>query len=139
MRHAIDPDGGLARLGREVADDAVRLVRAEIDLAKAQFAEAARRLMVALALILFAAVLLLIGVIEMLGAVPSQFGPQLFGNAWLGWLAFGGIFVIVASLLVLLGTRAVRRSLSQGKQTVADFKEDAEWVKQLTRRSGSGS
>jgi hypothetical protein len=139
MSRASDPDGGLGTLSREVADDAVRLVRAEIALARAQFAEAARRLVVAVVLLLVATVLLLIGLIEMLGALPSQFGPQLFGNAWLGWLALGGIFVIVAAVLVLLGTRAVRRSLSEGKETVSAFKEDTEWVKQLTRRGGSES
>src|SRR5205807_10430532 len=69
MSQAAEPkaDAGLGALGREVADDAVRLVHAEIDLAKAQFKDAARRLIVAVVLIVAASVLLLIAGIEALG------------------------------------------------------------------------
>jgi len=141
MSQAAEPkaDAGLGTLGREVADDALRLVRAEIDLAKAQFRDAARRLVVAALLIVVALVLLLIGVTEALGAVPAAFSQRLFGNGWLGWVALGGVIAILAVVLALLGTLAVRRSLSEGKQTVDTFKEDTQWVKGLTRRGSSGS
>lgn len=141
MSQAADPkaDAGLGALGREVADDALRLVRAEIDLAKAQFRDAARRLILAAILIVVASVLLLIGVTEALGALPAAFSVHLFGNAWLGWLALGGVVAILAVVLALLGTLAIRRSLSEGKQTVDTFKEDTQWVKGLTRRGSSGS
>ena len=133
------PDSGLGAIGREVADDAVRLVRAEIALAKAEMREAAIRLGVAIGLFVAAALFLLIGLIEMLGAIPSQFGPQLFHQNWLGWVAFGALFVIAALLLVGIGNRMRRKAVREGKQTFSTFKEDAEWVKELTRRSGSES
>lgn len=133
------PDTGLGAIGREVADDAVRLVRAEIALAKAELREAAIRLGLAIGLFTAAALFLLIGLIEMLGAVPAQFGPQLFHQNWLGWVAFGALFFIAALLLAFVGNRMRGRAVREGKQTFTTFKEDAEWVKELTRRSGSGS
>src|SRR5437588_645190 len=106
MSQAAEPkaDAGLGALGREVADDAVRLVHAEIDLAKAQFKDAARRLIVAVVLIVAASVLLLIAGIEALGALPIAFSQRLFGNPWLGWVALGGVIAVLAALLALLGT-----------------------------------
>jgi hypothetical protein len=135
----ITPEESLGALGRDVADDAMRLVRAEIDLAKAELKNAARRLAVAVVLLSLAALLLLIGVIEALGAAPEAFSQRLFGNRWLGWLALGGLLAILAVLLAVLGTLTVRRSLRTGKETVDAFKEDTQWVRGLTRRGSSGS
>lgn len=133
------PDEGLGALGRDVADDAVRLVRAEIELAKAQAKDAAKRLIIAVVLLVTAAMLLLIGVIEALGSAPAAFSQRLFGNGWLGWVALGGLLMVLGLLVALLGTLAVRQSLREGKQTVGTFKEDTEWLKGLTRRGSSGS
>ena len=138
MREA-KPEEGLGALGRDVADDAMRLVRAEIEVAKVELKDAARRLMVAVVLLTLAAVLLLIGVIEALGAAPEAVSQRLFGNRWLGWLALGGVLAILAVLLAVLGTLAVRRSLREGKHTVDAFKEDTHWVRGLTRRGSSES
>ena len=132
-------DGSIAGIGRAVADDAMKLVRAEIALAREQMKEAAIKLVFALAFLVVAAVLLLIGTVEALGALPARFSVPLFGNTWLGWAALGGVFIIVALLFALLGTAAARRSFKDGKQTMHTFKEDAEWAKGLTKRSGSGS
>lgn len=133
------PDEGLASIGRDVAEDAARLVRAEIDFARAQLTDAFKRMLAAAILIGVALALLLVAVIEALGAIPSEFGPRLFHNAWLGWLALGGVLLIVALILAALGTRAVFRSLKEGKRTVVAFKEDGEWLKQLSRRRSNGS
>lgn len=132
-------DENLAALGRKVADDAVRLVRAELDLVRAELSAAMRRMAVAIALIATAAVFLLIAVIEAIGALPSWLGPAFLGNAWLGWLIVGGAFLLVALALGLLGTMRVRRSLSQGKHTFETIKEDGQWLRALIRRGSSGS
>ena len=117
-----EPDTGLGAIGRDVAEDAVRLVRAEIALAKAELREAAIRLGVAIGLFVAAAVFLFVGLIEMLGAIPSQFGPQLFHQSWLGWVAFGVLFVLAAGLLALVGNRMRGRAVREGKQTISAFK-----------------
>ncbi|MFN2583039.1 MAG: phage holin family protein [Candidatus Dormibacteria bacterium] len=141
MSQATDhkPDTGLGAIGKEVADDAVRLVRAEIELAKAQMKQAALRLAVGIGFVLTALILLVIGTIEALSGLPAAFSVPLFGNTWLGWVAFGGVFLVLAGVLGFVGTRLLRRSFSKGKQTVDAFKEDAEWLKGLTKRGSSES
>ena len=132
-------DGSLGALGREVADDAVRLVRAEIELAKAQLKAAAIRLVLAIAMFGLALTFIFIGAIEALSAVPAHYSQSIFGNNWLGWVVFGGVFFVVAAILGGIGTMAVFRTFKTGKETVSTFKEDAEWAKGLTKRGSKGS
>ena len=139
MTRAAETEEGIAAIGREIAQDAVNLVRAEIDLAKSQLADAAKRLAVAAAFAVVAAVLLLVGLIEAIGAVPSEFGPRLFHNAWLGWVALGAILALLAGLFAVLAYRRFKRSFIEGKHTVDAIKEDSEWVRQLTKRRNNGS
>lgn len=141
MSQATDPraDGSLGALGREVAEDAVRLVRAEIDLAKAQLKAAALRLLFAAVMFVIAMTCIFIGAIEALSAVPAHYSQSIFGNNWLGWVVFGGLFLGIALVLGGIGTVAVLRTFKSGKDTVSTFKEDAEWAKGLTKRGSSGS
>ena len=132
-------DGSLGALGREVADDAVRLVRAEIELAKAQLKAAAIRLVLAIVMFVLALTFIVVGAIEALSAVPAHYSESLFGNNWLGWVVFGGVFFLVAAILGVIGTLAVFRTFRTGKETVTTFKEDAEWAKGLTKRGSKGS
>jgi Putative Actinobacterial Holin-X, holin superfamily III len=132
-------DPNVASLGADVANDLVRLVRAEINLAKVQLTSALIRIAIAAALLVVALLLLLFAVIEALGTVPSRYSVQLFGNGWLGWLILGGLFFVLALVFGLIGTLRLRAALRVGKQTLATLKEDSEWVKHLTRRAGSGS
>ena len=126
-------------MGADLAQDVVRLVRAEIDLAKIEMQAALRRLAIAAALLTVALVLLLLAVIEALGTVPAAFSVRLFGNAWLGWLVFGGLLLVLAALVALVGTMRLRSALRVGKQTMTNLKEDSEWLRHLTRRASSGS
>ena len=141
MSQATDrgPEAGLGAIGREVAEDALRLVRAEIDLAKAQLKAALVRLIFAIVLFVFAFTFVIVGIIEALSAVPAHYSQPLFGNTWLGWVVFGGLFLVLALALGLIGTMAVLRSFKKGKETVTAFKEDAEWARGLTKRGSSGS
>jgi len=132
-------DPNLASMGAEVAQDVVRLVRAEIDLAKIEMQTALRRLAVAAALIGVALMLLLLAVIEALGSVPAAFSVRLFGNQWLGWLVFGGLLLVLGALVGFVGTMRLRSALRVGKQTMTALKEDSEWLRHLTRRANSGS
>lgn len=132
-------DDDLVALVRTIVDDAMRVVRADLDLARAQLQSAVMGLAIAVGLVAAALLFLLIGVIDALGALPEAFGPGLLGSSWLAWLVLGGIFLVIAFVLGVLGTMRVRRSLSQGKQTIQTLKEDAEWLRGLTKRSSSGS
>ena len=132
-------DEDLAALGRKLVDDTVQLVRAELDLVRAELGEALKRMALAIALIGAAAVFLLIALIEALGALPAWLGPAFFGNPWLAWLIVGGALLSIAVALGLVGTMRVRRSLSQGKHTFDTIKEDGQWLRGLIRRGDSGS
>ena len=132
-------DSTLGAIGREVAEDAVRLVRAEIELAKAQLKAAAIRLALALVLFVLALTLLFVGVIEALGAVPAHYSQSIFGNDWLGWVVFGGLILVAAIVIGVIGTMAAIRSFRTGKETMSAFKEDAEWARGLTKRGSSES
>ena len=129
----------LAALGRKVVDDTSRLVRAEFDLVRAELGQTLRRMAVAIGLIAVGAVLVLVALIEGLGALSAWVGPAFLGSVWLGWLLVGAAVLILAGLLVFLGTMRVRRSLSQGRQTFATIKEDGQWLRGLIRRGSSGS
>jgi F0F1-type ATP synthase membrane subunit b/b' len=125
-------------LARQVVEDAVKLARAELNVVAAELKRAVIQLAIATALIMFAVVFLLIGVIEALGALPS--GLNILGSEWARWAALGGIFLILAVVLIYFGQSRARKAIKRGRKNVQEtLKEDAEWLRELTKRSVSGS
>jgi hypothetical protein len=125
-------------LARQVVEDAIRLVRAEIGVVGAELKRAIIQLVIAAAMILVAAVFLLIGVIEALGALPSGLG--ILGAEWVRWLALGGIFLVLAGVLIFIGQSKARKAIKRGREHIeSTLKEDAEWLRELTKRSVKGS
>ncbi|MGA8417864.1 MAG: phage holin family protein [Candidatus Dormiibacterota bacterium] len=125
-------------LARQVVEDAVKLARADLNLVASELKRAVIQLAIAIALIMFAAVFLLIGVIEALGALPS--GLNILGSEWARWAALGGIFLILAVVLIYFGQSRARKAIKRGRKNVQEtLKEDAEWLRELTKRSVSGS
>ena len=128
----------LAAMVREVADDAVRLARAEIELAKAEAIAGIKRVAVAIGLFAGAAVFALFMIGFALGAVPTLLAGRVF-SGWVWWLLMAALFLLVAGLLALMGFRSLRRGIGRGKELVGSVKEDVAWFKRLTKRSASGS
>jgi uncharacterized membrane protein SpoIIM required for sporulation len=124
----------LADIGRQIADDAARLVRMEIDLAKAGMIETAKRALFGLVLIVLALPLVVIGATLAFASLPKH-----FGDTWWSWALAGAGFLIVAMLLAGIAALAIRAGIRQQKETVAGIKEDVEWVRQLTRRDTRSS
>ncbi len=125
-------------LARQVVEDAIRLVRAEISVVAADLKRAIIQLVIAAAMILAAAVFVLIGVIEALGALPSGLG--ILGAEWVRWLALGGICIVIAGVLIFIGQSKARKAIKRGRQHIeSTLKEDAEWLRELTKRSVKGS
>jgi hypothetical protein len=125
-------------LARQVVEDAIKLARAEMEVVGAELKRAIIQLAIAIAMIMVAFVFLLIGVIEALGALPS--GLTILGSEWARWAALGGIFLIVAMVLIFIGQSRARKAIKRGRKNVqATLKEDAEWLRELTKRSVSGS
>ena len=136
MAAAQQPHGeeSLADIGRQIADDAARLVRMEIDLAKAGMKESLKRVLVAVVLLVLAMPLLLIGATLAFASLPKH-----FGDVWWSWALAGAGFLFIAGLLAGLAGLRLRAAVRRQKETVADIKEDVAWVKQLTRRDSRSS
>ncbi len=125
-------------LARQVVEDAIKLVRAEVAVVGSELKRALIQLAIAAAMIMVASVFLLIGVIEALGALPSGLG--ILGAEWVRWLVLGGIFLVLAGVLVFIGQSKARKAIKRGRQHIeSTLKEDAEWLRELTKRSVKGS
>jgi hypothetical protein len=125
-------------LARQVVEDAIKLARAEINVIGAELKRAVIQLVIAMVLIIVALVFLLIAVIEALGALPSGLG--ILGAEWVRWLALGGVFLILAGVLIFIGQSRARKAIKRGRMQIeSTLKEDAEWLRELTKRSVSGS
>jgi len=139
---AIQPprsDEGLKDLGREITSDAVRLVRAEINLARAELADTLKGLRSAIVLLAATATILLFTMVAVLGAFADGVGGKFLGSAWKGWGILAVVFLLAAAFLGYRGYRAIRRSIGGARNAVGTLKEDATWVKLLIRRSGKES
>jgi uncharacterized membrane protein YqjE len=123
----------IAAIGRQVAEDAAHLVRDEIGLAKAELGRAAKKMAVSVGLFAAAAVCFILMAMAGLGALADGLGTVIFGHAWIGWLVFGALFLLLALIIGLLGYRSVKKTIGGGKRTVSNIKEDVEWLKQLTK------
>ena len=124
----------LADLGRQIADDAARLVRMEIELAKAGAVESLKRAAIAVGLIVLAMPLLLIGATLAFASLPKH-----FGDTWWAWALSGAGFLLFAMLLGGLAALRIRAAIRRQKETIADIKEDVAWARQLTRRDTRSS
>jgi peptidoglycan/LPS O-acetylase OafA/YrhL len=96
--------------------------------------ESLKRGVVAVALVLLAMPLLLIGMALAFAALPHH-----FGDTWWAWAASGAGFLLVAMLLGALAALRIRAMVRTQRQTIAAIKEDVAWVKQLTRRDSRPS
>ena len=121
-------------LGRQFIEDSVRLVRLEIELAKAQARETAIRIAVAAAVLVTAVLIASLGMIYAIGSAAAYVGPKWLGGAWAGWAVLGGFLVLVSAIVGLVGYRRLTRTIRATQATLTSMKEDVEWVKQLTRR-----
>jgi Putative Actinobacterial Holin-X, holin superfamily III len=124
----------LSALGRRISEDAVRLVRLEIELAKEQAVESAKRFLWAGIWLGLAATCAVLGVIYALGAVPEAIGPPIH-DYWTGWLVFGFFLLLVAAAFGYAGFRRVMATVRTTREAVSSIKEDIEWVKELPKRS----
>jgi uncharacterized membrane protein YqjE len=131
-------DESIAAIAREIADDAVRLARAEIELAKAEAIAGVKKLALAIGLFAGAAMLALFMIIFALGSVPTVLAGRVF-SGWVWWLLTAALFLLVAVVLGWMGFRSLRRGIGRGKELVGSVKEDVAWFKRLTRRNASES
>jgi MFS family permease len=129
-------DRSVAELTKALLRDASALARGEIDLAKAELAEKGRRLAVGIGLVGAGAVLML----AMLGALVATAILALATamDAWLAALIVTIVLAVVGAVVLLLGTRALRRGAPPVPgETVDSVKEDIAWLKTRAKSAGS--
>ncbi len=138
MAAGTEREGSIAAIAREVADDAVRLAKAEIELAKAEAIAAVKKVAVAAGLFAGAGLFALFMAVFALGAVPTVLAGHAF-SGWVWWLLTAALFLIIAALLAALGFRSLKRGIGTGKRLVGSVKEDVAWLKRLTKRNAKES
>jgi hypothetical protein len=131
-------DDSIPAIAREVVDDAVRLARAEIELAKAEAIAGVKRVAVAAGFFAAAGVFTLFTVVLALGAVPTALAGRVF-SGWVWWLFTAAFFFLIAAILGWLGYRSLRRGIGRGKELVGSVKEDVAWFKRLSKRNANES
>ena len=130
------PQESIQQIGRDIVDDARRLVQLEVELAKAEAVRAVKGLALEIGLFVVALVFVLFALAYAILAVPESLGAL---NHWWGWLASAGVMVILAVIIGLIGYSMLRRTLRRAKGSIATLKGDAEWAKALPSRRDSSA
>jgi hypothetical protein len=136
MAHNGDPDGlhdrPVGELLKQLANETTTLVKQEIDLAKAEFAEKGRRAGPGFGMWGAAGVIGLLA----LGALTAFFILALDGFMpnWLAALIVAAAYGAIAGVLYLTGKQRVAEAgPAKPEQTIETLKEDVEWAKHPTR------
>ena len=123
---------------RTLLADLIRFAKAELRLVIAEGKDAALRGAIGIGL-MFAAIFFLFLVFVFGFAAGAIAVGDALDHPWLGFLIFAGAFFLVTALLGFLGFRRVMSAKAEGQSAFTTVKEDLEWVKQLPKRSESGS
>ena len=118
------PRQSTAELASGIVEDAQRLVRLEIQLAKTELKEMALRNAVALGLLLVTAALVFVA---LLVAVPVTL--VLLGGRWWWGLVWTGAYLLVGIVLALIGVKLLKL---KPQRTLNSMQETKEWFSGLT-------
>lgn len=115
-------------LASGIVEDAQRLVRLEIELAKTELKEMALRNAVAMGLLLGTGALLFIA---LLVAVPVTL--VLLGGHWWWGLVWLGAYLVIGIVLALIGVKMLKL---KPQRTLDSMQETKEWFSDLTSSLG---
>jgi len=126
----------IGELVQDASTQISALVRAEIELAKAELGETAKRGGIGAGMFVAAAVVLLLSL--PFGFVALAEGLVAVGLwRWLSYLIVVAFFWLLAALLGLLGYRSVRR-LRKPERTLETVKDTARWARHPTTSKATG-
>jgi hypothetical protein len=128
-----DQPPSVGRLMEQISEQATRLVRAEIALAKAEMAEKAKRSGIGAGLLVGALVIVLyaVGVFVWTAITGLQDGTN--WPLWLCALIIGVVMVLLAALLGWIGVKQLQKAASR-PETVDRVKDDVASVKEGMKR-----
>jgi uncharacterized membrane protein YqjE len=125
-----DPEPSVGELVRRASENVSTLVRAEIELAKAELSTTVKRAGIGGGMI-GAAVAILIFSVPFLFVVIAEGLVALGLPRWLSYLIVWVLFLLVAAVLALIG-RAQLRKIKPPERTIKTAKETATWARHPT-------
>lgn len=131
IRPAADRQPGMGRLVEQLSEQATRLFRAEIALAKAEMTDKAKRSGIAIGLFVVATVLVLYGVGVLIWA--AIIGLAEAWPLWLSALVVGVLLLLVAGALAFVGLKVVQRA-ARRPETIDRVKDDVTAIKEGIHR-----
>ena len=109
FRRRHDNSPSIVQLAKSVVTDALRLVRAEIDLVKARFSRALKRAGIAVGVLLGAATLAFLGAVGLLVVVGLALAIVL--PAWASALIVSGALLVGGAAIGMLGVAQLRAAM----------------------------
>jgi len=122
-----DKPASLGKLVEQISEQATRLVRAEIALAKAELTEKAMKSGIGIGLLVVALLILAYAVGVLL--LAAVYGLGTVWPLWLSALAIGGFMLLVTVTLALVGVQLLKKastkpeSIQRVKDDIASIKE----------------
>ncbi|MFI2105137.1 phage holin family protein [Isoptericola sp. NPDC019693] len=127
----VEQPPSMGRLVEQLSEQATRLVRAEVALAKAEMAEKAKRSGIGLGLVAAALVIVLYAVGVLIWAGIT--GLATVWPLWLSALVVGVAMLLVAGIAVAIAVGQLKKA-ARRPETVDRVKEDVETIKKGVRR-----
>jgi MFS family permease len=130
--HTDRSDRPTSELVKQLADQTTALVRAEVELAKAELSEKGKRVGVGAGMFGGAGVLGFYAFGALTAAAVLALATAVAG--WLAALIVAAVYGAVAGVLALTGKKQVQEATPAApERTVETVKEDVEWVKQSAK------
>lgn len=126
-----DKPASLGKLVEQISEQASRLVRAEIALAKAELTEKATKSGIGIGLLVFALLILVYAVGVLL--LAAVYGLGTVWPLWLSALAIGGFMLLVTATLALVGVQLLKKATTK-PESVQRVKDDIASIKEGMHR-----
>jgi hypothetical protein len=125
------PERSISGLLSDLARDSSRLLRQEVDLAKAELAEKVGAVGAGGALLAAGALIALAGFLVLLAA--AVLGLSMVLEPWLAALVVGVAVLLVGAILALVGRSRLRAAALVPRRTLRTLEDNAQWAKERVR------
>lgn len=123
-------DSSIPELVRQTAENATRLAKLEMELAKAQLLEIKSRTILAIVLLVSACFLLSLTIIFALAMIPESLGTYWFGDSWKGWGVMAAVLLLLTIVVGGSGMMVIRRTMRRTKATIESIKNDFQTLRE---------
>jgi hypothetical protein len=128
------PQPSVGELVSKASEHFSTLIRAEIELAKAEFGGTVKRAGIGGGMLAAAGVVMLLSV-PFLFVVLAEVLVTIGLSRWLSYLIVWVLFLLIAGVLALIGYRSLKK-IKKPERTLETVKDTAAWAKHPTRDAG---